>query len=151
MKKIYLAGPFFSQEQLDRIVKLEQTIVENNFLVFSPRLESFVPPNATRLDRKNAFESNIVSIDEADFLVAVYDGKDVGTMFECGYAYSRNIPILYFAETLGEKPFNLMLSESSRVNCSKTVEELDSKLKEINNVGLRSFLETQEGYDGLIE
>ena len=56
-------------------------------------------------------------------LVAVTDHKDIGTIFECGVAYLATTPIIYYAETLGNKPFNLMLAESG-VAIVRSPEEL---------------------------
>ena len=47
----------------------------------------------------DTFKGNVDNIDMADFVLAIYDGKDTGTMFECGYAYAKNIPVMYFSET----------------------------------------------------
>ena len=43
------------------------------------------------------------------------DGKDMGTIWEAGYAFGINKPIIYFAETLGNGQFNLMLARSGNV------------------------------------
>ena len=45
---------------------------------------------------------------------AVTDGKDMGTIWEAGYAYGIDKPVLYYAETLGNNQFNLMLAESGK-------------------------------------
>ena len=38
----------------------------------------------------------------------------MGTIWEAGYAYGINKPVIYFAETLGDNKFNLMLAQSGR-------------------------------------
>ena len=39
----------------------------------------------------------------------------MGTIWEAGYAFGINKPIIYFAETLGNGQFNLMLARSGNV------------------------------------
>ena len=38
----------------------------------------------------------------------------MGTIWEAGYAYGIGKPVIYFAETLGDNQFNLMLAQSGR-------------------------------------
>ncbi len=59
---------------------------------------------------------------------AITDGKDPGTIWEAGYAYAKNIPVIYVAFTLGkEGQFNLMLAESGKAAC-RTVDELKAAI-----------------------
>ena len=44
--------------------------------------------------------------------MAITDEKDIGTIWEAGYAYGIGKEVVYYAETLGNNPFNIMLSES---------------------------------------
>ena len=39
----------------------------------------------------------------------------MGTIWEAGYAFGINKPIIYFAETLGNNQFNLMLAQSGNM------------------------------------
>jgi hypothetical protein len=80
--------------------------------------------------------------------VAVTDYKDVGTIFECGYAYRSGKSIIYFAETLGDKPFNLMLAESGTIIIRST-----SELNRIlYNIESKSDLEKiRYEYEGAVE
>lgn len=125
--KIYLASPFFKEDQIERISYIEQVLDENNIQYFSPRKEFVVKPDATKEDRKKGFLGNCNAIDNSSYIIAVTDGKDMGTIWECGYAYGQGKPIIYFAETLGDNPFNLMLAESGITVC-KSREELNHTL-----------------------
>ena len=69
-----------------------------NYDVFSPRKASRITPNCTSKDMIDTFNGNVSHIDDADFVLAVADGNDTGTMFECGYAYAIKKPVLYFNE-----------------------------------------------------
>lgn len=137
--KIYFAGPWFCKAQEEREERLKAKLRELGFTVHSPKEDSnvtgsFMDPNF----RKAVFEGNIHAIDDCDIIFGMTDGKrclniepdqlgkqtqaiDSGTMIECGYAYAlrcmrKTSPlIVYYAETLGNAPFNLMLQESADI------------------------------------
>ena len=166
-KKVYFAGPWFTMAQAEREQRLIKKLRDLGFEVFSPRESSnitgtFSDPKV----QKATFEGNIVNIDNCDILFAVTDGKqgtctepdqagrpmsaiDAGTMIECGYAYclrrkSGKAPVIvYYAETLGDRPFNLMLAQSADI-VIKNYEDLDN---------LPAMIENSERtiYTGLIE
>ena len=139
MKKVYFAGPWFTAAQAEREQRLIARLRELGFDVFSPRESSNITGSfADKAVQKATFEGNIVNIDSCDILFAVTDGKqgictepdkvgqimqaiDAGTMVEVGYAYrmrreSGKKPIMvYYAETLGNAPFNLMLALSADI------------------------------------
>ena len=153
--KVYFAGPWFTKAQEEREERLKAKLRELGFDVFSPKESSNITGSiATAADRKSTFEANILNIDECDMIFAVCDGKqctvveedqfgreynaiDSGTMVECGYAYAlkrsgKNIKIVYYAETLGNKPFNLMLAESADIVITK-FEDLDNLMDLVEN------------------
>lgn len=110
---VYLASPFFNDEQVARVKKVEQIIESiDGVKCFSPMRDGTVcPPDATREIRRKAFDSNIVSIKDCQLVVAIIDDKDTGTTFEMGMAFAQTIPIVAFAETERHK-LNLMLAEA---------------------------------------
>ena len=109
--KVYLAGPFFNEEQEERITFLENMLEMFNYDVFSPRKASRITPNCTSKDMIDTFNGNISHLEDADFILAVADNNDVGTMIESGYAFAIKKPVLYFNETREKGP-NLMLALS---------------------------------------
>lgn len=151
--KVYIASPFFNEEQLERVVFIENVLKETGFEYFSPRLDTYVKPDSTNKERKQAFNDNLTGIEYSDFILVVTDGKDVGTMFEAGYAYNENIPILYFSETLGDKPFNLMLAISATLGICKSREELKTTLSDISNSNVLAnyILYNDNEFEGEIE
>lgn len=152
--KIYLAGPWFNDEQMERIQKIEKTLElfsEQGVEVFSPRKETLVLPNASHKDRQKAFEGNIRGIDKCDMILVCADDNDKGTMFEAGYAYATNTPILYYSDTLGTKPFNLMLACSTFLGCVKSTDELKTKISEILAYGILEMRTRGYKYEGEIE
>ena len=97
--KIYIAGPFFNEEQLSRIITIESMLDAHGIKYFSPRkfrisdrpdLESSIlkdmDPGKQREVAKAIFDSNIDGIRGSDGIIAVIDDKDTGTSFELGYA-----------------------------------------------------------------
>lgn len=132
MKNIYLAGPFFSEEQINRISKVEQALATNQTAgkVFSPRLsdENDDTQNAGSPQwAKAIFEKDVVEVDRADVIVAITDftneNLDSGTAFEVGYAYHSNKPIILLQEL--DEQLNLMISQSGHYY-TKSIEDLQN-------------------------
>ena len=108
----YLASPFFNDEQIKREESIKKTLRGYGFTVYAPREHGIVGSLASQEAVTSTFNSNVEAIDNSRMVLAITDGKDMGTIWEAGYAYGNNIPIVYYAETLGNNPFNIMLSES---------------------------------------
>lgn len=113
---IYFASPFFNPEQIEREEALKQILRNQGLRVFSPKEYSKLSCTASKEERQLVFNQNLESINNSFALFAITDGKDMGTIWEAGYAYAKNKPIIYFAETLGKnQEFNLMLAQSGRL------------------------------------
>ena len=110
-KKIYLASGWFTPEQEEEQNRIYE-LLKNDYDVFNPKLESLVTPNSTEDFMSQTLIGNIEGIKNADLVVVIYDYKDTGTIWEAGCAYANKKPIMYYAETLGEKKFNLMLAKT---------------------------------------
>lgn len=108
----YLASPFFNDEQIKREETIKKTLRGYGFTVYAPREHGVVGSLASQESVETTFNSNIEAINNSKMVLAITDGKDVGTIWEAGYAFGKKIPIVYYAETLGNNPFNIMLSES---------------------------------------
>lgn len=129
MKKydFYIAAPFFNKEQVERVELVENMLREKGYTFFSPRTDSAVEDINNPENRKKVFALNHQSIDASKRIIAITDGKDAGTLWESGYAYAKNIPIIYVAFTLGKAQFNLMLAESGVAAC-RTEKELSNAI-----------------------
>lgn len=111
--KIYFAGGWFTPEQEEEHERVYQALAKTNeFDIFNPKHHSFKPENATEDNMTATLLGNVENIAKADIVVAIYDRKDTGTIWETGFAYACKKPIIYYAETLGNKPFNLMLAKT---------------------------------------
>lgn len=167
--KVYFAAPWFTEAQEEREERLKKKLRELGFDVFSPKEDcnitgTFADPNV----QKKVFDANISNIDNADILFAVTDGKlgtcteldkygsminaiDSGTMIESGYAYNNKRKtgkpyIVYYAETLGNGKFNLMLAQSSDIVITK-YEDMDKLPEMIEEIISGKSIE----YKGMIE
>lgn len=133
--KVYLAAPFFNKEQVQLVQDLEHVINQSGWRMFSPRKgenalemnrmiqayqewrsfenaesERPAPPQPSAALRLCVFNDNWMNIDDADLMLAVIDNFDVGVMWEVGYAYARQVPIVTY--TNKDYGCNLMLAHS---------------------------------------
>ncbi|MXS11795.1 nucleoside 2-deoxyribosyltransferase, partial [Enterococcus faecalis] len=89
MSQIYLAGPFFSEEQIDRVSRIEKALEENKTVTsfYSPRhhqesnYELFSAGWA-----QEVYEKDMEELTNAEFVVAILDFEhqiiDPGTAYE---------------------------------------------------------------------
>lgn len=111
MSKVYIAAPFFNDEQIQIVEDIKNILDENGINYFSPKDESMFKQGD---DPKTILELNCNAIGSAPYIICVTDGKDVGTIWEAGFAFALDIPIMYV--WLGYKPemkFNIMLAASA--------------------------------------
>ena len=128
--KVYLASGWFNPAQAEEISILEQ-IFDNRsefFELASPRRIFVCPPNAPKEVQDETFEGNLFHIKTSDFLLVNTRDKDIGTIWEAGYAYAFSKPIVYFCAGLPEgAKFNLMLARSGIKVCT-SFEQLEEYL-----------------------
>ena len=110
MFDVYLASPFFNDEQTELRDRVKRVLEEKEFEVYSPGEENLYQPGD---DPLKIFNENIVQIEDSQLVVAITNGKDVGTIWECGFAFAKGVDIIYvwFDKPEGAK-FNLMLALS---------------------------------------
>lgn len=121
MKKIYLASGWFNPTQEAELTALENIFDERSdfFELASPRRIFVCPPNAPKSVQDETFFGNLHHIKTADFLLVNTRDKDIGTIWEAGYAYAFDKPIVYFCSGLPEgAKFNLMLARSGVKVCT---------------------------------
>ena len=150
---VYLAGPWFHGNQpeiLDKVEKCLDSFGEDNLKVFSPRRETLVSKTSTEDETDQSYLSNIRHVKAADFVVALVDDSDKGTLFECGIACALDVPLLYYSEKAETEPFNLMLAEScEKLGYVTNVEQLHERITEILNKGLDNI--KAKRFEGEIE
>tara|TARA_Y100000992_G_scaffold281848_1_gene229911 strand:+ start:538 stop:984 length:447 start_codon:yes stop_codon:yes gene_type:complete len=128
--KVYLASGWFNPIQAEEISMLEQVFDNRSdfFDLASPRRIFVCPPNAPKEVQDETFEGNLFHIKTSDFLLVNTRDKDIGTIWEAGYAHAFNKPIVYFCAGLPEgAKFNLMLARSGIKVCT-SFEQLEEYL-----------------------
>jgi nucleoside 2-deoxyribosyltransferase len=123
--KAYIASGWFTPDQIESLEEIIRACRESLTEFYSPRDEMLYTPDT--FDSTDVFDENIRQIRLNDFVIASTEGKDMGTLFECGVAFAYGVPIVYFFK--GEGKFNLMLSESSYFVC-RSFEELVQYLQD---------------------
>ena len=156
--KVYFASPWFNEDQAEREERVKGRLRELGFNVWSPKENSSLSPITDPEIREKIFSANVEHIKSCDVIFAITDGKDMGTIWEAGFANGYNefakcmfgsklakqIVIVYYCETLGPNgQFNLMLAQSGDITITK-FEDLD-KLPELIKKGERL------DYAGIVE
>ena len=134
--KIYLASGWFNPTQAEELTRLENIFDERNnfFELASPRRIFVCPPNAPQEVQNETFYGNLRHIQQSDFLLVNTRDKDIGTIWEAGYAHAYGKPIVYFCAGLPEgAKFNLMLAKSGIKVCT-SFEELEDYLDRVINL-----------------
>lgn len=108
----YIAAPWFTKEQYERLEFVKQIMKMKDKVFYSPKDVNLVDNTNDYDEREFAFEENLKAIFFSKAVFAVTNDKDLGTIWESGYGYALNKPIVYFAENL-DGPFNLMLAQSA--------------------------------------
>ena len=138
----YVASGWFTPKQKESYEKIHAAL--DNFkqhinFIYPKELFEFVPGSVpTKEQRKEVFEQNLLYIHASSFVIVNTEEKDIGTLFEAGYAYGFNKKIVYVCLSLGDENFNLMLAESAFRICTK-IEHLEEIIKRIVLYGIKSI------------
>ena len=91
--KIYIASALFTKEDKDRINKIARLLRQLGHDVFVPH--EYHVENADSMSNaewaKKVFQHDIECLDKADAIYYICEGKtgDIGSAWECGYAYAK--------------------------------------------------------------
>ena len=115
--KVYIAAPFFNPVQLAKVQNIEHAL--NGVCAYhSPRSVSVlqdIPEEDRREHIIRTFVNNIDRLDWCTHMIAVIDDRDIGTLWEMGYAYAKGVVVAsYSGAGYG---LNVMLSESVVYHC----------------------------------
>ena len=115
MKRVYLAGPFFDDDQIDRIERMEKALAAN------PTVSEFFSPRTEQHDEfefgskewaKAIYKGDKDHLDPAEVVIAVidYEGEhvDPGTAWGIGYSEAAKKPVILVKEKDGG--INLMMT-----------------------------------------
>lgn len=107
--KVYIAAGWFTPEQEVARIEMIEACRIAGIKVYSPKDDMLHIDGETT--PSVIFTENISQILQCDYMLASTEGKDMGTLFECGVAYTEDIPIIYYSKIKGK--FNLMLAQSA--------------------------------------
>ena len=116
--QLYLAGPFFNPKQVATIERIEQMIAANfphTISMYSPRHDGVLAamsPEERRRSTKKIFERNCEEIERSDVMLAVIDDRDVGTIWEMGFACGNLCAPWIITYTDQSYGLNVMIQES---------------------------------------
>lgn len=116
--KIYIAGPFFNEKELQCIEQVEQIVTEKGHTFFSPRTLDFTHLGiGTNPWSQAIFNEDIKEINNCDMMVVLYHGNysDSGTAFEIGYAYAKGVQVV-LVHVDRDSNSNLMCHEGCTTN-----------------------------------
>jgi nucleoside 2-deoxyribosyltransferase len=128
-QKVYLAAGWFNPTQAEELTQLEKVCDDREWInLASPRRIFVCPPGAPQEVQDSTFTGNLREIAEATFLIVNTRDKDIGTIWEAGFAFAHQKPIVYYCCGLpaGAK-FNLMLARSGVKVCT-SIEQLEDYL-----------------------
>lgn len=100
--QIYLAGPFFSVAQIWLVGEFYKALKSEGTMVFSP-LHDVGIGNAEEVTDKD-----IEGLNNSGVVLAIVDGLDSGTLFECGYAVARGKKVVAFVQNESEKALQML-------------------------------------------
>lgn len=128
MKKlnVYIASGWFTEKQTSTYEKIVHVLCKNKYMhLFLPKEASKHLQNNLHNStvRTRIFLANILGILTSDIVICSTEDKDLGSIFEAGYAFATGKPIIYVNFNLQNNSFNLMLSESS-IAVAKSAKEL---------------------------
>ena len=110
---IYLAGPFFKPHEVEAISKIEKELTDKEILFYSPRWEGVLITQSEeekQANKKRIYDRNVEMISGASKVLAIIDDRDIGTIWEMGFATGLKIPVI----TISSQSYglNVMLAES---------------------------------------
>ena len=106
VRKVYLAGPFFTLAERWLINELRDKLLDFGNVVFSPLHDVGFGPAAT------VVAADLAGLNEADVVVAVATGLDPGTIFEVGYARALNKRVVVLAENVPESNLTMLIGSA---------------------------------------
>lgn len=127
--KVYLASGWFSPQAAEELTRLEEIFDSREWIdLASPRRIFVCPPDAPKEVQDQTFVGNLEHIVTSTFLLVNTRDKDIGTIWEAGFAFAHQKPIVYFCAGLPEgAKFNLMLARSGCKVCT-SFEDLEDYL-----------------------
>jgi nucleoside 2-deoxyribosyltransferase len=104
--KIYLAGPLFTDSEMNERTKEAKILRELGFEVYSPLEQN----GEIGYEPDELFKRDIAAMTNADISVTCLDNYDSGTMAELGWFTAKNKPVFsYWSNWKYNEPDNLFI------------------------------------------
>lgn len=120
---VYLAGPFFTDEQKEIMDRAKRILTYRRAVVADPRdfspIISDMAEKATPDFCKEVYDGNIYAMENSASCFANIDFKDTGTSFELGWFACAKRPIFTFSFKGTEA--NVMLAQAAKGHFSSAV------------------------------
>ena len=135
--KIYIAGPFFNDQERESLKEMIALVRKHYSLS-----ELYIPmehviPNAWDLPNhvwaREVYKMDVKALEESDMVIAMYSGhySDTGTAWELGYATAKGKTILgYIPDWAIDSDMSLMV-----LNCLSGILEADDV------IGIKDYIE----------
>lgn len=133
--RVYLASPFFNEEEIERVAFVEKVLRDKGLDVFSPREHQNEQLEFGSVEwRKATFRNDCEHIVSCDIVVAIHS-TDSGTNWELGAAHAINRPVILFDDNT-DLPKNIMLTESAYafLESRKALEEYDFDARPLQHI-----------------
>ena len=134
---IYIASPFFNEEQVSFVETIEKALNAASIAHYSPRSEGILLNQTEEEKQKNKrhiYKININMISACSKVLAVIDDRDIGTIWEMGYATGKEIPVITISNS--SYGLNVMLAESVQAHTIR----IEDAIKAIKNNRFRGEL-----------
>ena len=105
---IYIAGPFFTPEQLAIVKSVENILLKNEIEFYSPRFSGVLSDMNGQDKYDFIYNENVFALNSCDFMLACLDYKDTGTHFEVGWFAAQGKPFVIYMKDLSK--LNVMLA-----------------------------------------
>ena len=124
VSRIYIASPFFNDQEEEAVSRAETILRERGYEVFSPREHEYEEEYGSTEWSEAVFKVDTEELQKSDCVVMLYWGNysDSGTAWESGYAFGTGKPVVIVQ--LGDDS-NVMVHEAAVANL-KGVEELET-------------------------
>lgn len=127
---VYLAGPFFSPEEIKWVNCVKEQLELRSINVLSPMHENgIIREKYDSNRRKEVFKSDIELLELVDVVVALLDYEDEGTSFEIGYAYKQRLPVVGYISNSRE------VNNMIKFGCNIIAHNIEELIEEINKYG----------------
>jgi nucleoside 2-deoxyribosyltransferase len=132
---LYFAAPLFTQAEWQWNERLVQELIRQEMKVILPQVTAYPMLKGEEVfDPKKLFEANILGLEQADIILAVFDqaDPDSGTSWECGYTFKIGRPVIGLRTDIrggGDAPgtsVNLMLSQSCKEFINLSLSQRDN-------------------------